>query len=67
MKKELYIVRSETFFDDAKFDDINKILKETIDDFVTPADRIISIETKEHAGMLRFWIYIESANSLKPL
>lgn len=60
-KREVYLIRSETFFGDNKLEDIQRVLDEAINDFVEK-ERIINIEVKESSGMLRFWIYLEKKN-----
>ena len=58
MKKKVNICRSETWMDD-NFNDIQRILHETVADYVEKDERIISIEVKERNGLNRFWIYTE--------
>jgi len=57
-KKKVYLARSETWMGD-NFKEISSILEDTIKEFVSD-ERIINIEVKEHCGLKRFWIYIES-------
>jgi hypothetical protein len=58
---EVNLIRSETWSGD-NFDNIHKILDQTISDFVQKNDRIINIETKERNGAYRFWIYVLQNN-----
>jgi len=61
MKKEINIIRSETWLTD-DFKMVSDTLKETIDDFVDDDEKIINIQlVKSDDGLSRFWIYIESS------
>jgi hypothetical protein len=60
MKKEINIIRSETWLTD-DFKMVSDTLKETIDDFVDDDEKIINIQlVKSDDGLSRFWIYIEN-------
>jgi len=50
------ITRSETFATD-NLDVINRILNETITEWIDKDQKIINIEMVERQGMYRFWIY----------
>jgi len=50
------ITRSETFATD-NIEVIDRILNETIEEWIAKDQKIINIEMKERNGMHRFWIY----------
>ena len=57
--KKVSLIRSETWLTN-NFEIINKILEETISEFVRENERIINIEMKtDISGLSRFWIYKE--------
>lgn len=65
MKKEINIIRSETWLED-NFEDISLVLAETIKEFVGEKNRIINIEAiKADSGLSRFWIYTENKDNNK--
>ena len=56
------LIRSGTWMDD-NYDDIHKVLDETVEEFVGKNVRIINIETKTKNGLSRFWIYVEEPDT----
>lgn len=52
------IIRSETLLDNDNIGNIDSILNQAIEDFVTNDEVIINIESKTvGTGLSRFWIY----------
>ena len=64
-KQDIFSIRSETWINNSDFDGIQRILEETIQDFVESSDRIINIQVVERYGSLRFWIFVERTGKVK--
>lgn len=60
---EINLIRSSTWITD-NFDDIHRVLDETIKDFVSDDQEIINIESKTSKhGSSRFWIYTKKISN----
>jgi len=54
------VIRSETWLAEGFDEDINRILKKTINEFVGGDEEIVNIEMKtDKSGLSRFWIYVK--------
>lgn len=57
------IIKSETWLR-TDIDEQNKILNDTINEFLESDHKVISVQLVEENGLKRFWIYTENPNSI---